>query len=131
MSDDSTAARFMSALKELDSSGDSENITSLFADGAELLRPEVDKAGSSNQDPDQFWTDYRSQFSEVSTEFGEIQDTGSFASLEWRSTGELTTGRPIEYAGVSLLSLDDDGKVERFATYYDTAAFLEPADNGE
>ena len=130
MSDDSTATRFMSALEELDSSSDTGSITSLFADSAELLRPEVDKTGSSNQDPDQFWSDYRNQFSEVSTEFGEVQDTDSFVSLEWRSNGELSTGRPIEYAGVSLLTLDDDGKVKRFSTYYDTAAFLEPADNG-
>ena len=130
MSNDSTATRFMSALEELDSSGDTGSITSLFADSAELLRPEVDKTGSSNQDPDQFWSDYRNQFTEVSTEFGEVQDTGSFASLEWRSKGELSTGRAIEYAGVSLLTLDDDGKVKRFSTYYDTAAFLEPADNG-
>ncbi len=128
MSEDSTARRFMSALDELDSSSDAGSITSLFAESAELLRPEVDKAGSSNQDPDQFWTDYRNQFSEVSTEFGEVQETDSFAALEWRSTGKLSTGRDIEYAGVSLLSLDDDGKVKRFSTYYDTAAFLEPAD---
>jgi hypothetical protein len=131
MSDESTATRFMSALDELDSSSDTGAIASLFADGAELLRPEVAKAGSSNQDPDQFWTDYRNQFSEVSTEFGEVQDAGSFAALEWRSTGKLTTGRSIEYAGVSLLTLDDEGKVKRFSTYYDTAAFLEPAGSGE
>ena len=86
MSEDSTARRFMSALDELDSSSDAGSITSLFAENPELLRPEVDKAGSSNQDPD--------------------------------------------HAGVSLLSLDDDGKVKRFSTYYDTAAFLEPADSG-
>ena len=128
MSEDSTARRFMSALDELDSSSDAGSITSLFAESADLLRPEVDKAGSSNQDPDHFWTDYRNQFSDVSTEFGEVQEADSFAALEWRSTGKLSTGRDIEYAGVSLLSLDDDGKVKRFSTYYDTAAFLEPAD---
>ena len=118
----------MSALDELDSSSDAGSITSLFAESAELLRPEVDKAGSSNQDPDQFWADYRNQFTEVSTEFGEVQEADSFAVLEWRSTGKLSTGRDIEYAGVSLLSLDGDGKVKRFSTYYYTAAFLDPAD---
>lgn len=128
MSEETVGQRFMSALQQLDSSGETDAIEALFSDEAELLRPEVDKAGSSNQEPARFWSEYRDQFSSVSTEFDEVQDNGSFVALEWRSKGKLSTGRPIEYAGVSLLALDDTGKVRRFATYYDTAAFLQPAD---
>lgn len=131
MSDQSPARQFMSALQELDSSGDTGAISAMFADGAELLRPEVDKAGSSTDDPEHFWSDYRKQFSDISTEFTEVQEADEFAALEWTSSGELSTGRPIGYAGVSLLTFDGQGKVRRFSTYYDSAAFLEPADESD
>ena len=130
MADETPAHRFATALQELDSSGDAAALTGLFADGAELLRPEVSKPGSSNDDPAAYWEAYRAQFSEVSTEFSRIQEAQGTAWLEWTSRGTLSTGRDIEYAGVSLLDLDDDGRVTRFATYYDTAAFIEPAADG-
>ena len=130
MADDSPAHRFASALQELDSSGDASALTSLFADEAELLRPEVSKRGSSNDDPAGYWEAYRAQFSEVSTEFSRIREAEGAAWLEWTSRGTLSTGRDIDYAGVSLLELDEEGRVTRFATYYDTAAFIEPAAEG-
>ena len=123
---DSTATRFASALQQLESDGDREALTDLFADDASLERPEVSKSGSSSDDPAGYWQAYADQFDEIRTEFGTVRETDSAAWLEWTSRGTLTTGRGIEYAGVSLLELDDDGKVSRFATYYDTAAFLEP-----
>ena len=43
--------------------------------------------------------------------------------LEWTSTGHLTTGAEISYRGVSVLDFDAGGRVTRFTTYYDTAAF--------
>ncbi len=42
------------------------------------------------------------------------------------SRGTLSTGRPIEYRGASLLTYDSDDRVRRFSTYFDTAAFLQP-----
>jgi ketosteroid isomerase-like protein len=42
------------------------------------------------------------------------------------STGTLSTGRPIEYRGVTVLEFDD-GAVTRLRTYYDdSAAFIAP-----
>ena len=122
---DSTATRFASALQTLESDGDREPLVGLFADDAGLERPEVSKATSSTVDADAYWQAYLDQFDEVRTEFGTVHEDGSGAWLEWSSRGTLSTGRPIEYAGVSLLELDDEGRVTRFATYYDTAAFLE------
>jgi ketosteroid isomerase-like protein len=125
MTEQTPAQAFAAALQEFESSGDSGTLVSMFADGAELLRPEVGKAGSSTSDPGAYWEAYRAQFEELSTTFDHIQESDSLASLEWHSTGTLSTGRDISYHGVSLLTLDGD-KVSRFATYYDTAAFLEP-----
>ena len=54
-----------------------------------------------------------------------IAEAGDEGVLEWRSTGRLSAGRDIDYQGVSLLTFDGD-RVSRFATYYDTAAFIDP-----
>ena len=122
----SPGQRFASALQQFEQSGNTDVMVSQYAESAELLRPEVDRTGSSGTDPVQFWEAYLAQFSEVSTEFTEITECDTHAALEWRSRGSLSTGRDISYAGVSLLTLDGGGKVRRFATYYDTAAFIEP-----
>lgn len=51
-----------------------------------------------------------------------VESNGS-AVLEWISEGTLTSGEPLKYQGVSIIETVD-GKVQRFRTYYDSAAFL-------
>jgi ketosteroid isomerase-like protein len=126
MADDSPARAFADALLAYESGGDVADLAALFSDGAELRRPEATGLDDPG-DPEGFWTSYRNQFNEISTEFGQVQEGQDHAALEWSSSGSLTTGRSITYRGVSLLHLDDAGKIDRFATYYDTAAFLEPS----
>jgi hypothetical protein len=127
MSDETPGQLFEAALHSLDESGDPAAILARFAAGAELHRPEVDRK-TSTKDVEAFWNAYRNQFDEVSTEFTHRTETEQHAALEWETKGRLAAGRDITYRGVSLLTLDDTGSVTRFATYYDTAAFLEPAD---
>lgn len=127
---DTPGQRFEAALQTLDSSGSPDDLLAMFADGAELHRPEVDTHRSTT-DAAAFWDAYRKQFDQIATEFTHRSETESHAALEWESKGRLAAGRDITYRGVSLLGLDDEGKVERFATYYDTAAFIEPARLGE
>ena len=127
MSNQTPGQLFEAALQRLDETGDAADLLARFADGAELERPEVDLKASTT-DAEAFWKAYRSQFDEISTEFTHRSETDEHAALEWRSTGRLAAGRDISYRGVSLLTLDGNGQVTRFATYYDTAAFLEPAD---
>jgi hypothetical protein len=127
MSDETPGQRFEAALRRLDESGDPADILACFADGAELHRPEVDTR-SSTKDAAAFWTAYREQFDELTTDFNHRAETDEHAALEWETRGRLAAGRDIVYRGVSLLTFDGSGTVTRFATYYDTAAFLEPAD---
>jgi ketosteroid isomerase-like protein len=127
MADNGRAQTFADALQKMESSGDATALLSQFADGAELSRPELDKAHGPTTDPEQFWSAYRDQFSELSTEFDHIDEEGDLAVLEWTSRGTLSAGRSIEYRGVSILGFDDSDKVARFSTYYDTAAFVVPA----
>lgn len=127
MSDTARAQAFADSLQQMESSGDAASLVGQFADGAELSRPELDKAHGPTTDPGQFWASYRDQFSEISTEFGRIAEAGNIAVLEWTSKATLTAGRSLEYAGVSLLAFGEDDRVSRFSTYYDTAAFVVPA----
>jgi SnoaL-like domain len=127
MSDQTPGQLFEDALQRLDETGDPSDLLARFADGAELHRPEVHNQ-SATADAATFWKAYRAQFDEISTEFTHRTETEEHAALEWQSTGRLAAGRDITYRGVSLLTFDGTGLVTRFATYYDTAAFLEPAD---
>ena len=123
---DTRTQRFADALQKLESSGDTTDLVEQFADGAELTRPEADRSDSET-DPSAFWDAYRSQFDSIETTFSVVDEAGDRGVLEWSSTGSLASGRDIDYRGVSLLTFDDSDKVSRFATYYDTAAFLEPS----
>jgi hypothetical protein len=130
MSDETPGQRFEAALQRLDETSEPEQLLERFADGAELHRPEVDRQ-SATRDAEAFWRAYRTQFDDIATEFTHRSETDEHAALEWQSTGRLATGRDITYRGVSLLTFDSAGLVTRFATYYDTAAFLAPADVAE
>jgi len=126
MSDSARAQRFADALQEFESSGDSADLLSQFAEDAELTRPEADRSDSET-DAAAFWDAYLAQFDSIQTSFAAVEEAGDRGILEWLSTGALSTGRDVDYRGVSLLTFDENDKVSRFATYYDTAAFLEPS----
>ena len=122
-----TAQTFADALQRLESGGDLDDFTALFAEGAELRRPEQDTAEHGRDGARRFWQTYLDQFEGIASSFSRVVDAGPLGELEWTSEGSLRTGRPITYAGCSLLEHDDDGLVVRFATYYDTAAFVREA----
>ena len=124
------AQRFADALQEFERSGDVEAfVGGVFAGDAELHRPEHrDQTESGRQGAATFWEQYRSQFDGIASSFSRVEERGGLGVLEWTSEGSLSTGRPIRYAGVSVLDLDGEGRVTRFATWYDTAAFIAPQD---
>lgn len=126
MSDTDRSQRFADALSTLEE-GDDQEILRQFTEGAELNRPERKGSRGESDDAKGFWQEYMGQFEQITTEFDRVVESGDEGILEWHSTGTLATGRSIEYAGVSLLTFGGDG-VTRFATYYDTAAFISPTD---
>lgn len=121
-----TVQRFADALQELERSRDLDPFLELFADDVELLRPEGRGDARGRGGARTFWQAYLHQFDEIASTFSRVEESGRLGELEWVGEGRLRTGRAISYHGVSLLELDDDGLVLRFATYYDTAAFLVP-----
>ena len=122
----SRAQDFADALQRLEQDGDVDAFVELFADDVALIRPEPGNGGEGPDGARTFWTDYLGQFEQIRSTFSRVEQDGALGELEWVGEGALRTGRSVSYAGVSLLTFDDAGKVTRFATYYDTAAFVHP-----
>ena len=121
----SRAQTFADALQRLEQDGDLDAFLTQFAGDVQLMRPET---GGHEQGADgarRFWQAYVGQFADIASTFGRLVDADRLSELEWTSTGHLSTGREISYTGVSLLEHDDDDKVSRFVSYYDTAAFIQ------
>lgn len=123
----STVQRFADALQDLERTRDLDPFLALFAEDVQLLRPEGRGDASGRDGAAHYWQAYLDQFEEIASTFFRLEESGRLAELEWTGEGRLRTGRPVRYAGVSLLELDEAGLVRRFATYYDTAALVAPA----
>lgn len=119
------AQHFADALQRYEQDGDLDGfVDAVFSEDVELYRPEQQQSLTGPDGAREFWRQYRAQFAEVRSEFSRIVEGGDLGVLEWRSEGTRSSGDPISYVGVSLLDLDGTGRVRRFATYFDTAAFL-------
>lgn len=97
-------------------------VAAAFAEDVVLLRPETGQELRGHDGARTFWREYLQTFDSVRSTFSRVQD-GEVGVLEWTSEATLVGGRDIAYRGVSLLDLADDGRVARFATYYDTRVF--------
>ena len=119
----SRAQQFAVALQRLEQDRDLDAFLTRFSDDVRLMRPETGGHEQGGPGARQFWQAYLDQFDDIASTFSRLVDADSVGELEWTSTGQLRTGRDITYTGVSLLEHDGDGKVQRFVSYYDTAAF--------
>jgi ketosteroid isomerase-like protein len=117
---DTRARSFAGALQAFEADADPASLTPLFADGATVLR--LDARGERT-DVEQFWREYRDQFTDISTTFTHPVQGDGACVLEWDSEARLANGRPVEYRGVTVLEFDGDA-ISRLRTYYDSAAFV-------
>ena len=123
---DGRAQAFADALQQLEQNSDVERfVAAVFASDVELVRPESQQALTGNSGAQAFWEQYLDYFQTIRSEFSRVVDSGTLGVLEWTSTGQLASGADITYAGVSILDFNSEGRVSRFATYYDTAPFSE------
>jgi ketosteroid isomerase-like protein len=116
------ASAFAEALQQFEQDGDLDAFVRIFTDDAELLRPEQRSGQSGSAGAKAFWQAYLDQFGQIRSTFSRVVEAGDLGELEWTSRGTLGSGTDVEYEGVSLLEFAEDGRVRRFATYYDTAA---------
>ncbi|MBM9466439.1 nuclear transport factor 2 family protein [Nakamurella leprariae] len=117
------AQAFADAVVRLESSGDLGTFVDLFADDAELVRPETGQQLAGRDGARDYWQQYLAQFRVIRSEFSRVAEGDGLGVLEWQSTGRLAGGGDISYRGVSLVDFASDGRVSRFATYFDTAKF--------
>jgi ketosteroid isomerase-like protein len=118
-----TVRAFIEGLGQLEKERNSSALVELFADGCSVANVQLEQPLTGTQGAKRFWHDYRETFSEVESSFSRIIESGSVVVLEWTSRGKLRIGRPIEYRGVSILTLEG-GKIARFVAYYDSAPFI-------
>ena len=90
--------------------------------GSNAVTQRLDARGERRGEVEQFWKEYRDQFSSISTSFSDVVEGGDRVALEWTSDATLTDGHPLQYRGVTVLDLDGD-KISKLRTYYDSAQF--------
>jgi len=118
-----TAEKFMQTLQEIEANKNVELLVSLFTEDAELTNLATPSPLQGKDGARQFWQKYLSIFQQIHSKFTNVVESNGSAVLEWTSEGSLTSGEPLRYQGVSIIETVN-GKVQRFRTYYDSAAFL-------
>ena len=121
---DPRAQTFMTTLQQAERTNDVGPLTALFAADAECSSTATTTPMTGSDAVKRFWLEYLSVFKTVRSTFTHTHSGGDGSTLEWTSEGQLPAGTAINYQGVSLLEFDGSGKVKRFRTYYDSAAFL-------
>jgi ketosteroid isomerase-like protein len=116
-------SRFMHTLQKTEETGDIESLVALFADDAELINLAMLEPLRGREGAARFWHKYLAVFDRIHSEFTNVVENDHASVLEWISRGTLSTSEEITYRGVSVLEFNH-GKVKRFQTYYDSAAFL-------
>ncbi|MFB2935258.1 nuclear transport factor 2 family protein [Aerosakkonemataceae cyanobacterium BLCC-F154] len=118
-----TAEKFMQTLQQIEENKNVEPLVSLFTENAELSNLATPSPLQGKDGARRFWQKYLSVFQQIHSKFTNVVESNGSAVLEWTSEGSLTSGEPLKYQGVSIIETVD-GKVQRFRTYYDSAAFL-------
>jgi len=117
------AARFMQTLQQTEASGNVDSLVALFSDTADLSNLAMAQPLHGREGIRQFWQNYLSVFTHIQSRFTHVSEGDGTITLEWISEGALSSGEPITYRGVSILETQN-GQVQHFRTYYDSAAFL-------
>ena|SRR6056297_623791 len=113
--------RFAEALQQTERTGDVEPVSQLFAEDASLSSPERDVHKQGRQGIREFWQSYLDSFDTVRSEFRTLREADGLCVLEWDSEVSWKQGNQTSYRGATVLEVQND-QVQRFATYYDTAA---------
>jgi ketosteroid isomerase-like protein len=116
-------SRFMHTLQNIEETGDIEPLIALFSDDAELMNLAMLEPLKGKEGARRFWEKYLSVFDHIHSQFTNVVENNNSSVLEWISEGRLSTSEEITYRGVSVLE-HNNGEVQRFRTYYDSAAFL-------
>lgn len=125
MSSDSKSQLFIRRLHQAERQNNPSALVELFTESSVVDTPVRTGAYAGKTGAERFWTHYLKTFRRVESHFHTTHEFGDIAVLEWECHGILPTGKPIDYSGVSVVEFAEDETIKRFATYYDTSAFLQ------
>lgn len=117
--DDSLVERFRQALLVLEDSSSTDELVALYAPECELGNVVHGESFDGRDGAGGFWSTYRAQFDDVSSEFGVVVGTDDGAVLEWTTVGTVN-GNEITYRGATVLEFEGD-RIIRSMAYYDPA----------
>jgi ketosteroid isomerase-like protein len=120
---DERARSFAEGLQRFEQDSDAGTFAELFDQDAVTQR--LDARGERRGEVEQFWREYREQFTDVRTTFRNAVEGSDEFALEWSSEATLSNGRPVEYRGVTAIGFDGD-RIAWLRTYYDSAVFAAP-----
>lgn len=115
----------MQALQQAEQTGNVDALVALHAPDV-TLRNLTTQTWEGQDGARAFWEAYLSAFDRIRSEFTRSQENDGLGVMEWEATGQVKGGHELAYRGVSLIDIED-GQVKTFRTYYDSAAFVEPA----
>jgi hypothetical protein len=109
---------FVEALHMLEEEEDVGAMVEIHTEDCEVGNVSVSGTFRGHEGLREFWTNYRSTFGEMRSEFRNVFATEKGAALV-RTTQGNSNGDSGSYDGVSILELEG-GKVRRFMAYFDT-----------
>ena len=118
------ADKFIEALRTLEETRDVEPIAALYTDGADVgnvLRPDQFHGPDGAR---QFWTEYRGTFDRAESTFRNVIASENAAALEWTTRGTSFDGKPLQYAGVTILETEGE-HVTRSSAYFNPTSLGE------
>ena len=113
--------QFIDALGRLEQQREVGPLVALFAEDARVGNVLVIEDEAGTEGARRFWSQYRSSFGDVGSEFRSVIEAEGRAALEWTTTGTSPTGDPLRYDGISIMD-HRDGRIVRFRAYFDPAA---------
>ncbi len=109
--------RFLDALTKLEHDHEVDDLVSLYGEDAQIGNIVSPRQFSGPEGARDFWTTYRGTFDTMESSFSNVIESDGRSALEWTTTGTSPDGKPIEYAGVSILEIDGE-KITRFWAYF-------------
>lgn len=113
------ADKFVAALHKLEETRDVEEISSLYADDAEIVNVVTPHTFKGVDGAREFWTKYRESFGEMRSEFRNHIYGETASAHEWTTTGTANNNNEIVYSGVTILEFADN-KIQRSGAYFNS-----------
>ena len=113
---------FMRAVKWFEITGELGPLLALFHDDGEAVNLGRAEPARGRVEVESFWRNHRSLFGQIRSEFTHVIEGAGGAVLEWVARGVLSSGKTVEYKGVTVLETDA-ARIRRCRIYHDSAVF--------